>query len=61
MGRYFEIPSDALLHIIQDMIDEDKIGMKMNGNAGSDVLEGRMSALRELAVELGLCDYESLL
>lgn len=60
MTKFFYIPSDALLHTIQDMIEENKIYQKMNGNAESDMLEGRICSLKSLAVELGLCEWEDL-
>ncbi len=60
MSKFFYIPSDALLYIIQDMIDEYKLAMKTNG-ANSDYLSGGEVALRELAVRLNLCSFEDLL
>lgn len=58
MAKFFYMPSDALLYVIQNMIDENNISRKMNGNCHSDYLEGSSSALKTLAVEIGLCEWE---
>lgn len=49
-----------ILAVIKGMIAENKYAQKNFYNT-SDYIDGRQCALRELAVELKLCDYEDLL
>ena len=54
------ISKEDLLAAIQDTLDEYRMAMKCSG-INSDYLEGRICSIRELAIELGLCEYEDLL
>lgn len=56
----FQINSQKLLAVIKEMIEENEYAQKNFYNT-SDYIDGRQCALRELAVELKLCDYEDLL
>jgi len=54
------ISKEDLLAAIQDSLDEYLMAMKTNGS-NSDYISGGVVALRDLAVGLGLCEYEDLL
>lgn len=52
------ISERCLLEVIKEMVELNNISRTMNSNLHSDYLEGSSSALKALAVEIGLCEWE---
>ena len=56
----FILTHEQVLEEIKDMLDEYRGAMKTKDSC-TDYLDGGMSSLKELAVRLGLCEYEALM